>query len=103
MQYLTLEIVKKHLSVEASFTEDDAYIEVLCDVAEAKVARELDVEVSALATIGGGNELPKPLLQAMLLTVAHYYASREDAGAAISRPIEQGSIWLIQLYRQSLI
>ena len=99
MTYLTLDIAKKHLNVESSFTDDDSYIELLCDVAEQKVAKELNLEVPDLAAIGSAKEIPLPLKQAMLLNVGHYYANREEASSALSRPIEQGSKWLIDLYR----
>lgn len=99
MTYLTLDIVKKHLNVESSFTDDDSYIELLADVAEQKVAKELHVTLQSLSTIVGTSEIPTPLKQAMLLNVGHYYANREEASTALSRPIEQGSKWLIDLYR----
>ena len=66
MTYLTLDIVKKHLNVESSFTDDDSYIELLADVAEQKVAKELHVTLQSLSTIGGASEIPTPLKQAML-------------------------------------
>ena len=99
MTYLTLDIVKKHLNVESSFTDDDSYIELLADVAEQKVAKELHVTLQSLSTIDGASEIPTLLKQAMLLSVGLYYANRDEASTALSRPIEQGSKWLIDLYR----
>ena len=65
MTYLTLDIVKKHLNVESSFTDDDSYIELLADVAEQKVAKERHVTLQSLSTIVGTSEIPTPLKQAI--------------------------------------
>lgn len=99
MKYLTLDIVKKHLNVESEFTDDDSYIELLAEVAEAKVAKELCVTVDELQTIDGGNEIPEPLISAMLLSVGLYYANREEATSIKTKPLEQGAKYLVGLYR----
>lgn len=99
MEYVDLQLVKRHLNVEEEFTEDDEYIKLLIDVAENKVAKELCVSVKELATIDGGESIPVPLQQAILLTVGGYYANREEMTTVQSRPLEQGSKHLISLYR----
>lgn len=98
--HVTLDEAKKHLNVEEEYTEDDTLIEMYIDVAEAKVAKELCVKVEELATLEEGSELiPHPIKQAILLNVGMYYASREELTYTQSKPLEQGSKYLIALYR----
>lgn len=99
MKYVTLELAKQHLNVEESYTGEDSYIELLIGVAEAKVAKELCMKLDELATIDGGEEIPAPLRQAMLLSIGAYYANREEVTAIQTRPLEQGVKYLISLYR----
>lgn len=99
MKYVTLELAKRHLNVEEVYTDEDAYIESLIDVAEAKVAKELCMSLDELATIDGGEEIPAPLKQAMLLSMGAYYANREEVTAIQTRPLEQGVKYLVSLYR----
>ena len=84
--------------MESWFTDDDSYIQLLCDVAEEKVARELHISVDELLQLGAEG-VPKPLQQAMLLNIGSYYKNREESVSVTSRPLEQGSKWLIDLYR----
>jgi methylthioribose-1-phosphate isomerase len=99
MEYLDLTTIKKHIGMAESYTDDDTYIEALADASEEKVASELHVSVSDLATIGGGTTIPSPLKVAMLLNVGLYYQNREEVTVAETRPLEQGSKYLISLYR----
>ena len=99
MEYVTLELVKKHLNVEEAFSDDDKYITMLADVAEAKVSKELCIGVEELATIGGGKEIPPPLVQAILLSIGLYYANREEVTYVQTKPLEQGVKYLVSLYR----
>jgi hypothetical protein len=82
MNWLTLDLAKQHLLVDASVTEDDGYIAQLCDVAEAAVEVEIDQPLDTLTDEDG--HLPAPIIQAMLLTVGNLYANREPVaiGAA---------------------
>lgn len=98
--HVTLDEAKEHLNVEKEYTEDDIYIQALIDVAEAKVAKELCVKVEELATLEEGSELiPHPIKQAILLNIGMYYANREEVTYTQSKPLEQGSKYLIALYR----
>lgn len=98
--HVTLDEAKKHLNVEQEYTEDDNYIETLIDVAEAKVAKELCVKVEELATIEEGSKfIPHPIKQAILLNIGMYYANREEVTYTQSKPLEQGSKYLLALYR----
>ena len=81
-RYLTLASTKKHLIVDDSFTDDDAYITSLMNVAEAVVERDIDQPLVTLED-GAGN-LPAPITQAMLLVVGNLYANREPVAIGAS-------------------
>lgn len=99
MTYVTLELAKQHLNVEESYKDDDGYISGLIEVAEGKVAKELSVKKEDLATIDGGEDIPAPLVQAILLNIGGYYASREEITVVQTRPLVQGALYLVDLYR----
>lgn len=96
---MTLEEAKKHLNVEAAYTDDDTYIGTLIDVAEMKVATELCMDVEGLAAVGGGDTLPVLLKQAILLSIGGYYVNRDDITTVQTRPLAQGSLHIVQLFR----
>ena len=98
--YITLDEAKKHLNVESDFTEDDEYISSLIEVAEAKVAAEVMFEnMDDLNTIGGGEVIPPPIKQAIMLTIGLYYNNREEVTSSQTHTLTQGALHLIQLYR----
>ena len=98
--YITLDEAKKHLNVESDFTEDDSYITSLIEVAEAKVAAELCLKsTDDLKTLRGGEVIPPPIKQAIMLTIGLYYNNREEVTVSQTHPLAQGALHLIQLYR----
>ena len=97
--YGTLDMAKRHLNIEDAFTDDDCYIEAVIDVAEEKVAAELCTDVESMASIGKDGGIPKPLIQAILLTIGAYYTNREDITTVQTKPLEQGVKYLTELYR----
>lgn len=99
MQYVTLDMAKRHLNIEPSYTDEDSYIEALIIATEEKTAKELCVPVEGLATIDGGDTIPAPLVQAMLLCIGAYYANRENTAYATLKEIPQGAKYLVDLYR----
>ena len=84
MAYITLEEAKRHLNIEADFTDDDSYITTLIDAAEGKVAEDILRPLAELED--GQGATPAPLRQAILFQVGDFYASREDTvyGAAVN-------------------
>lgn len=91
---------KKHLNVESDFTEDDSYITSLIEVAEAKVAAELCLKsTDDLKTLRGGEVIPPPIKQAIMLTIGLYYDKREEVTVSQTHTLAQGALHLIQLYR----
>lgn len=98
MTYVDLDTVKTHLNVEKSFTDDDAYITSLVEVAEAVVSKDICEELDELAATNGG-ELPAPLRQGILLLVGQYYANREPVAFAQVREVPLAYRHLVNLYR----
>lgn len=98
--YITLDEAKKQLNIEADFVEDDSYITSLIEVAEAKVAAELCLKsTDDLKTLRGGEVIPPPIKQAIMLTIGLYYNNREEVTVSQTHTLAQGALHLIQLYR----
>ena len=74
MSMITLEDVKTHLRIDASYTDEDAYIERLIVLSKAVVESEICGKISDMGV--GEAEIAK---QAMLLVIGDYYANREDS------------------------
>ena len=79
---VSLDILKKHLNVEESFTDDDEYIEELEEVAEQVVSQDLCVDIEEVESDKVG--VPKPLEQAIKLLVGQYYANREPVAMGVA-------------------
>lgn len=72
--YITISEIKKHLNLDADFTDDDQYLETLILVAERAVQRHT---CQVLSEIEENGELPKPIKHAIMLLVGDFYNSRE--------------------------
>jgi hypothetical protein len=95
--YVTLAEAKKHLLIEKTFTEDDAYIAGLTDVAEDAVEKHLDVKLSCPADEEGA--LPPSVRAAILLLVGNLYANREPVAFTSVNKVPYTFEYLISLYR----
>lgn len=95
--YIDLDLAKKHLNLESSFTEDDEYILGLIDVAEHAVAAHANEKLENLAEQNEGC-IPTPLLQAALLMIGNLYQNREVVAAKTNR-LPFNYQYLIDLYR----
>ena len=87
MAHIDLQLAKRHLNVEESFTEDDEYIKGLIEAAEAVVEKENE------------GKLPSPLRQCILLMVGQFYANREPVAFVQSAEIPLSYSHLVSLYR----
>lgn len=97
--YLDLAEVKKHLLIDDSFTDDDAYINTLIQVAENSVEVNLNVALKDLE--GGDGSIPTPLKQAMLLMIGNLYANREPVAIGVSvAELPLSYRYLVGLYKQ---
>lgn len=97
MRYITLTELKKHLCIDADFTEDDTLLTMYGDVAELTVQRNI---CSLLSELVEGGALPAPLKQAILLYAGTLYNARESVSFGSNPstiPFTYG--YLIDLYR----
>lgn len=97
MTMLGLDIVKKHLNLEETFTEDDEYILGLMQAAREAVERHVNSNLDEMAENNGG-ELPTPLLQAQLLMIENLYENRGVMGMKTVQ-LPRNYDYLIDLYR----
>lgn len=96
--YTTLEMIKKHLNVDADFTDDDAYIQYLYEVAEATVQVHLCVALEDLEDSNG--KIPAPVVHAMMLFIGDMYNSREGNAYGVSvTQVPFSYEYLISLYK----
>lgn len=93
-----LDILKKHLNIESTFTDDDDYIKGLEGVAEEVLSQDLCKTLDEIDTDSNG--LPRPLLQAICLLVGQYYANREPVAFASSSEVPLTYRHLVSLYRK---
>ena len=98
MQYLKLELIKKHLNMDESFHDDDSYLEALGDVVEEITEKHIDVSLKTLTADNNG-KIPTPLKQAMLLLLGTYYNNRENVAFGSSSEIPVTYSYLLSLYQ----
>ena len=89
--YIPLELAKKHLNIESSYTEDDEYILAIIDAAEQAVRVHVNEDLDTLAENNGGC-IPTPIFQAMLLMIGNLYQNRETYIQAMKNSPQQNSI-----------
>lgn len=75
MAYITLELAKKHLNVEESYTDDDSYIKLLIGASENAVSKDICENLKDIESEPG--KLPDSLVFAILLQIGDYYSNRE--------------------------
>ena len=95
--YLDLDVVKHHLNLESSYTEDDQYLLLLIDAAEQAVKVHVNESLEEIAEKNGGC-IPTPIFQAMLLQIGNLYQNREIVGSKTTA-LPFGYQYLIDLYR----
>lgn len=95
--FLKLNDLKKHLNVDADFTEDDDYIMTLGEVAEQIVQKHIDTRLTDIVTEEG--QLPMPILHAMKLLVGNLYANREAVTYGSATELPKGYDYLLSLYK----
>ena len=96
MRYLDLDIIKKQLRMDSSFTDDDAILEVYGDSAESFLESYLDTNLDVIAAQNSG-ELPKELINAMLMFVDYMY---DNSGSGETRDIPKAFFMLACLYKK---
>lgn len=102
--YITLEEIKKHLNIDDYFTDDDAYLNSLIQVAAEVVERHIDDKLIDLCELDENGEvdlksLPSPLIHAMKLFIGNMYANRESIAFAQSYELPLSYNYLLSLYK----
>ena len=98
MQYLKLDLIKKHLNMDESFHDDDSYLEALGDIVEEVTEKHIDISLNKITADNKG-KIPTPLIQAMLLLLGTYYSNRENVAFASSAEIPLSYSYLLSLYQ----
>lgn len=79
MAIVSLALFKKHVRAD-DFDDDDVYLTHLLEVAEESVVIATNRDLAELLEMGFG-ELPRPLVQAVMMLAAHWYNQRESVAA----------------------
>ena len=95
--YIKLSDVKKHLNIEDYFTDDDAYLTALIEVAEDAVSQHLDIALDDLQVEG---KLPSAIYQAMLLMIGNLYTNREPTAYTQVTKVPYTMEYLLGLYKR---
>lgn len=73
---LDLALLKKHVRAD-DFSDDDQYLTHLLEAAKQYVCTATNRTAEELLELGGGEELPVSLQQAVLVIAGHWYNQRE--------------------------
>lgn len=100
MKYTTLSDAKKHLNIEASFTDDDSYITSLLNVAELAVQNYCDditfEDWTALTA-------PVAIVQAVYFLVGNFYGNRQAIAFAQAVEIPYTFQFLLNPYKNFVV
>ena len=98
MEYLNLDLIKKHLNIDEDFHDDDDYLTLLGDVVEQVTERHID-DSFQLIMLKNRGKFPPTLMQAMLLLVGNYYNNRESVAFTGVSELPQSYFYLLSLYQ----
>ena len=96
MKYLDLNLIKKHLNMNADYTAEDDYLTMLGGAVEEVVEKHIDDDLNTLAK-NNNDQLPLPLVQACLLLLGTYYSNRENAAFTGCNEIPTSCTYLLDL------
>lgn len=99
MKYLTLELIKRHLNLNADYTDEDKYLEMLGNAVENAVEKHIDCDLATLAWMQDDGKLPVALIEAMLLLLGVYYSNREAVAFVASSEIPLAFTYLLDLFK----
>jgi len=95
-RYLTVDVCKKHLNIDADFVADDGYISDLIDVAQNVVAIHIGRNLEDCEDENG--YLAPGLIHAMLLLIGTFYANRESVVYLTTHQLPHGYEYLLELF-----
>lgn len=99
MRFLTIDLIKKHLNLDANFNNDNALLEMYGEAAEDMVENLVDDSLENIIAEQDSGSLPKPLLAAMLLLVGNLYLIRESVSQVNFQEVPNGLKMMIDLYK----
>lgn len=94
-----LELLKKHVRAD-DFSDDDDYLAHLLNAAEEYVCTATNRDTAELLALGGGDELPASLTQAVLLIAGHWYNQREAVSGVQMAEVPYTLQALVKPYRK---
>ena len=98
MKYLTLDLIKKHLNMNADYTAEDDYLTMLGGAVEEVIEKHIDDDLETLAK-NNNDQLPLPLVQACLLLLGTYYSNRENVAFTTTNEVPTSFTYLLDLYK----
>lgn len=96
--YIPLDLAKRHLNIEADYTQEDEFLLGLIGVCEQAVEKDVNEKLSVIAQKNGGC-IPAPLFQAMLLLLGSFYQNRETIAPSKIKALPYNYEYLINLWR----
>lgn len=99
MAVVTLALFKKHVRAD-EFSDDDDLLQHYLSAAEAAVIRETHRTETELTEIGGGESVPAPIQQAVLMLAGNWYNQRESVSVAQMHEVPYSIQALIKPYRK---
>lgn len=95
--YIELDKIKKHLNIDADYTDDDEYLVFLYDVAEDVIQKHIDTTFENIIQKKG--TIPTALLHAILLFIGNMYENRESISYASAQEIPTSLTYILNMYR----
>lgn len=95
--FLELAHIKKHLNIDADYTDDDEYILYLYDVAVDVIQKHIDITFDEIMQKEG--KIPNALLHALLLFIGNMYDNRESVSYASVHEVPNSLSYILNMYR----
>ena len=99
MATIDIELLKKHVRAD-DFSDDDTYLAHLLEAAEQYVCTATNRTSAELLELGGGDALPVPLQQAVLLIAGHWYNQRDAVSGVQMAEVPYTLQALVKPYRK---
>lgn len=99
MSAVNLELFKKHVRAD-DFSDDDAYLAHLLEVAETAVINATNRTLEECVALGDNENMPAPLVHAIMMLGAHWYNQRESVASTQMHEVPDSLQALIKPYRK---
>lgn len=95
--FLELAHIKKHLNIDADYTDDDEYILYLYEVAVDVIQKHIDTTFEEIKQKEG--RIPNSLLHALLLFIGNMYDNRESVSYTGTHEVPNSLNYILNMYR----